>query len=583
MINRKLIVTLIVCSLLSVTVVSAFSPNSMLKIDWWSIDAGGGELVSAENRTLIGTVAQADASGMLATTSGQFGLTGGFNTMISTITEQFFPILLVAEPGYDNIHLTWNGTNNPNIAQYRVTRAAQRNGVFASINEGRRTYHYDESSLQAGQDYCYQVEALDAANDVLLKSNIACAAAGQISLWVSEVWAKPGTEALIPINIHNAESLQMAVGEVFIEFDSTVIEPVRVSKTALTASYEWTLAVTSDTEARITTNHPSPPSLYGRGALFWLHVNVLGVDGSESPINLKEFVTGVGGTAFYTPDNLTMPIPLVLTNSAFHAAESGAYRPGDVNGDSVVNSADARLALNIANRSVVPTSQQLRSGDINSSGGISAADASMIFFYAVNEYWPPVTPILRTSSISTISAAVSNVITAAGSSANMTISLSSVERLAGAEFVLAVDEAIISDFGTATTTGVLSDFGVAQRDLGNGLLYLSVAKDTEITGSGPILIVPLNVAADVPLGTTSPLTLLETRLNDSNGRDFEQSALQLQIERQDGMLTVGEPSTAVTLRDAGVVSGSSVSLLLIVSLLFTTIGVLFRKMRRGVR
>ena len=55
---------------------------------------------------------------------------------------------------------------------------------------------------------------------------------------------------------------------------------------------------------------------------------------------------------------------------------------GDLNGDGKVTAADARLALQIAAKTLKPTEYQLKVGDINGDGKITAADARSILMMA---------------------------------------------------------------------------------------------------------------------------------------------------------------------------------------------------------
>jgi hypothetical protein len=61
-----------------------------------------------------------------------------------------------------------------------------------------------------------------------------------------------------------------------------------------------------------------------------------------------------------------------------------------------------------------------------------------------------------------------------------------------------------------------------------------------ISGSGALVEVQFTATDDAAVGSTSPLNLAGVRLSDQYGRDFATSALQVDVNTANGVLTVEE-------------------------------------------
>jgi hypothetical protein len=57
----------------------------------------------------------------------------------------------------------------------------------------------------------------------------------------------------------------------------------------------------------------------------------------------------------------------------------------------------------------------------------------------------------------------------------------------------------------------------------------------------------LQIAPTATIGTITPLTLAEARLNDLSGRDLATSVLQQPVERRHGEVSIGSADTLVYL------------------------------------
>jgi hypothetical protein len=329
-----------------------------------------------------------------------------------------------------------------------------------------------------------------------------------------------------------------------LNYDGAPIELLDVAPTPLTADYAWTYAITSTptfSQARIAAAAgASPPTLYGRGSLFWLTFRVAGPLGAESPLDLKDLVAGMGGTSIYTPDDLLNPILLQLQDGVFHAVNG--YRLGDLNGDGVIQAVDAYVVLQIASGKLTPVDDQWAAGDVNGDGQVDAADATMILYYAVHGTWLP--PSATAAGVGAQSSApvvlsLDDVQGAPGQVVETSLRAENLADWAGGEIVMVYDTSVVAGITGVRTAGLTSNFTLRYHDEGAGLLRIALAGQTPISGSGALATLSLHIAPTASGYSRTPLSLAEAHLNDISGRDLAASALHTSVMRHPGQLQVG--------------------------------------------
>jgi len=514
-----------------------------LDLSWWTIDTGGDHDLTIGDYTLSDTIGQADASSLLVSQSTQYTLGSGFLAGAGSVSA-YTPIFLEAESGYVDIELIWNSTNDPNVTSYHISRAISGTVNYVPIGTTSSLFYFDnDASLVPNTTYCYQVEALHSDLTVILQSNTSCATLGQIELWTPEIGAGTGETAIVPIHIKNANGLSIAAGEIWLEYNSNVISPTSVANTPLTSGYTWDYNIVgsgSNAQIQIFTNESNPPALYGDGPLAWLYVEVIGTDGEFTALNLLEFVDDIGGTSIYSPDNLTTPIPLILTDGTFHAGDCTPYRLGDLNGNCLVEAVDGYIALGISSGLISPTPEQETSGDINGNGSVNAADASMIYFYAVNGYWPSLQlkSTLEAKITSVITVGLEEIESPVGVTVPITLNLTTISDWAGSEFVIAYDPVFITSITDFTLSGIAAGFNVSVNEENLGQLHIAIAQDSPVAGSGVIATMQVHVSPNAPVGQTSTIALASAQFNDVNGYDFATSVIQQQVIRENGYLYI---------------------------------------------
>jgi hypothetical protein len=450
------------------------------------------------------------------------------------------PIVLSADSGSSSIRLTWNPTNKPEVALYRISRSISTTvPSFTAIANVADTVFFDNAGLSSGNGYCYKVDALRADNQIVVTSNQACAIFGALELWIPEISAAPGSTAIVPVNIRNANGLQISSADIWIDYNGSVLQSVAISRTVLTEQYAWSSNVQDaglSKRIKIAAINSQAPMLYGNGSLFWLTFRVLGSSGNSTPLDLREFITGIGGSSMQGPDY--NDIPLILRDGTLVVANT--YILGDLNGNGVVQSVDALMALDIASGKLTPTWQQQMAGDVNGDGVISGADAAMILYYAANGQWP--TP----GSITARPARPQNLVVIKldnaqgrpGETIATTLRGENLFEWAGGDIIVTYDRTRIASITNVATTGIASGFQLSYRDDKNGQLRISLANVNPVSGSGAMATIRFQIANNAPPKSTATLALGSVKLTDLWGRDFATSSLQQVINKQNSQVTI---------------------------------------------
>ena len=188
-------------------------------------------------------------------------------------------IVLQAESGAANIALDWDLTEPLVVNKYRVTRNLIPSESTTMEDDLLDSYYIDyidsnhtgSNHRAIGETYCYQVEALNGQNVRLSTSNLACAKIGVLTLWAPTTTGKAGDSVTVPVNIRNASGLQLSDSDIWLGFDSALLQFEGVTATPLSQGYDWRADATIAGRLRInaTPHDPANPTvLYGAGPLF---------------------------------------------------------------------------------------------------------------------------------------------------------------------------------------------------------------------------------------------------------------------------------------------------------------------------
>ena len=148
-------------------------------------------------------------------------------------------------------------------------------------------------------------------------------------------------------------------------YDSRVLVPHSVEATGLSSGFLIMSNLSIRDTVKIAMVNPTGLSS-GQGSLVNLVFSVVPDVERESLLALSRFVLA---------DQTGKEIPSVVRNSL---AKVILGITGDINGDQIVNSADAILCLRFAALIQAPTEQERKAADFNKDGQINSADAILI-------------------------------------------------------------------------------------------------------------------------------------------------------------------------------------------------------------
>jgi hypothetical protein len=462
-----------------------------------------------------------------------------------TTTPAATPLVLAVQPGVDNVLLRWEPANSIAASQYRILRAVGDSATFSSLALTPEIFYIDTATVQPDTRGCYRVQAQRANGTVVATSNDACTAGQTLSLWVPHVEARLGDRVLVPVNIDNAHGLRLASSSIALDYDPRLLALRGVAPGVLSGGYDWYTSVSSSgdlAQVRVSSLSTQTPLLYGSGALFWLIFDVLPSDVISSPLNLREYVPGGGGSTIYTPANPSQPLPLMVLDGNLYVEPQQAYGRGDVNGDGAVTVADGAVAVRVASNMLQATARQLRAAAITGNGRVDAADGSAILRYAAQGSWPAAQ--LASSLAAPAAPAAPAVVRIndatgiQGALVQTTLQVSGAGAWAGGTFWLAYDPALVAGVVDVIPAGIAAGQHAAFDDPGTGLARIILSSAAPLAADGAIAQVTLRVGHSVPTGTTTPLALVAAALNDGNGQDYATSSLQTTVTPVSGTLHV---------------------------------------------
>jgi len=430
-----------------------------------------------------------------------------------------------ASAGQESINMGWNVENplSGDLDKYRLKRQAN-NGSFTTISTQTGSQYVDDDvALTPNTEYCYQVEALDSSNQVIGESHEACGEIGKLTLWIPDQIVPPNaTNVPVTINLANGNGLCIRALDIKVEYDANIVQPTgQVDKTVYTDGYAFEANTSTAGEVKISAIVGSNGcvDLFGPGSLFDLFFNVIGGEGTVSPLT---FITGLTGTVIYDNDDLFTPLQLALRDGTLTVGLS--FIRGDINGDEAVNAADAALALDIASEVLIPTDKQAAACDVNGDGVCNSADSSMILCFAAFQDWDQCGGTPSANNEVEVKIEPPSVVQRGGSFSAQ-VMITNGPELAGANFTFVYDPDKMTPT-SATLDTLTQEFEVESNHKAPGLFQVSIASDSEIGNNGVILKLNFNLSGN----ETSSIDFGAVTLNDGSGRDFETSALQKQIK-----------------------------------------------------
>ncbi|MCP4348556.1 MAG: hypothetical protein GY795_23990 [Desulfobacterales bacterium] len=444
------------------------------------------------------------------------------------------------QSGTDSVKLTWNPSTTPSLAGYNIYRSMSETGPYSKLNTEPITgdHYADNSDLTTSTTYYYYLTTLDTSGRESAPSDITSVVFGHVKLFIPDSRGKSGTQVILPVNIANADGLEMCAADIYVTYDSTVLSATEIQKTALSAGYEWDSNLSTPGTARAVIAAIEGETLFGEGSLFYVLFDVNGNTEDTSDLKFE-----ISGTYFYDCKNLIEPVPIDLDDAGIFTV-SPDFIMGDLNGDGIVNSDDAALAMDIAVGNAEPDEKQMNAGDINGDTRITSSDATLIRRIAESRPLIPDSPDIKRMAFksSPINVIIPKGIKLSASTGTwVPIDISNTADVAGADIILNYHPSLVAATNIRTTP-ITDNFDIRANTSHQGQARISLnARDGNglPADSGPLVEVEFTLQPDISTDVSSPLTLANVRLNDTYGRDFATSALQTDVNTVSGTLETG--------------------------------------------
>jgi len=430
----------------------------------------------------------------------------------------------------EDINVRWDldGPLSGELQQYKLYRSDDGENNYTLIATLTNTQYRDnDSSLISGTTYCYKVEALDQNGNVIGISDSDCARFGSLAIWVPDQTVDAnGTNIPVTINLANGNGLCVRALDIKLSYDQNIVQANgNVSPTIFTSGYAFEANTDTPGEVKISAViGQGCQELYGAGRLFDVFFDVTGSSGTTSTL---DFIEGLTATVIYDEDDLDNAVPLILQNGILTV--NSTFVRGDLNGDGVVNSADAALALDFASGVRTPTEQQQGACDVNGDEACNSADASLILCYAAHQDWTRCggsqSPTRANQNPDeTVSVKITQLSQTAPEKLRVAVELTNASSFAGGDFDFTYDASKMT-VNSVSLTSLTSGFEMQSNTQEAGILQVALASDDPIGSDGAILELEFNLN-----NGASSIDFASVTLNDMSGRDFTTSALQQQIE-----------------------------------------------------
>lgn len=453
------------------------------------------------------------------------------------------PTNLEAHAGVNSIALEWVPSANPAVTGYNVYRSSSANGSFSKITTSPvtgDTWTDSDAALLKDTTYYYYLKSV-AGNAESVPSNTASAKLGTVTLSIPYIKGPHGQNATVPVNIENANGMAICAMDVFVSYTPATLTISDVQRTILTLEYSFAENIVEPGVVKISlASAECGDLLYGPGTLFNLIFTVPGAVGATSPLTFD-----VVKTDLYVNEDFINKVPLNLVNGLFTVQP--AFVLGDLNGDGVVTSADAAIALQLAVEKrppYPPSTEQAVAGDVNGDGRINSADAALIMRIAAGLPLIPAKAavVAPLQGLAPVNMTIPNRNAGRGQALALPVQISSAAGVAGADLIVNFEPSVLIVTGVQSTA-LTSNFNVQWNVATPGALHISLSPKAGYegglsSGSGDFVTINFAVSSTAPLGSKSPVTLAAVRLSDTYSRNYKTSALQTDVTVQNGVMTI---------------------------------------------
>ena len=460
---------------------------------------------------------------------------------------------LRAEPGGNQVTLAWEPVVHANLTAYAIYRSEDYGWNFDYLGETGDTTFTDTDVVT--KDYWYAVAAVDTLGNLGPATDAAYALANTVRIWIPQVTAPVGDELRVPINFGNARGIAPKSLLFKVAYDPAMLEAVDnggmplVEPTILSQDLDY--AVTDETGIlSIISVDEQATVVGGEGRFFDLFFTVKEGAQDCSTLSLNEVIV---------LDDTDTPVNTMKEAGAF--CVSGEEMWGDVEGDGDVDYEDAYLVLDFSVKAAEPTERQWRVGNLNGDSLLDSADAVLIMRLAnEQDINPPAGKWARKSFTDTErSFAMADLEVAQDASFELPVNLSELGGLTGADLVFTWPANDLQFDGASLGTALSGYEGVIQD--GPGYVRISLVGSSALGASGLAGLLTLEfTATGVPSNSLNPAPIVRLNYAEVKGAYGDSYRWYGELLRAEAKVTItsdcegqcgGSGNLSGTVTDAG--------------------------------
>ena len=449
-----------------------------------------------------------------------------------------------AAAGADEVQLWLSVNREPDLAGYNIYRDVNDGQGLVLLNDNplEDTEYHDKEAVQYA--VCiYRVSAVDTeGNEGALSDPVELDPQRLVAL-PADVRGEAGKDVRVPINLKNVWGVNPQGIALKFAYDPALVASsqeegtIRVEPTAISRNVQFSSDVSESGIVNITSTSVSGDPLHGEGHLFdvYLPLRTDAPQNQCSPVGLTEAV-------FFDIDGHQRVTDISDSGQLCVTSEC---KQGDLDGNGMVDSADATMALQIAVEAIDPTECQRTAGDINGDGVIDSADALLILRLSTG------LPLNPTGPDGTPSAVIRHVRIAEahagpGGTAVVPVTLSDAGGLTGFDLKVAYsndpDLVLLDKVTAGVLTGTGSEIGTNHEEGFMQVSMIAPAPLAQTAGEGVLAELRFQVAETAPVGEEFPIKLSDIQLKGQYGDSVDWYAT---IERVDGVIVVDNPTILV--------------------------------------
>lgn len=295
-------------------------------------------------------------------------------------------------PGAASNIIRWEPSPSKDVIGYYLHKVEQPTKESKRISEKLivGNYYKDDTIIQ-GEVVQYYVNAVDNDKNISepseLSNPVMC---GSLSFLMPDLNCPPNKEFVVPVFISNAFNLTPVFFEMYISYDTNILQFVKLEKTFISANVPFQIMYcnqepcSNSTLGQLIIHGPvqgmNYENLSGMGVLFKLRFSskANATVGTKTLIEFKDSISPQNAPIrIYSANNLEVPVTINNMRSS-EVTINPQYLQGDFNNDGLINRQDLVLAIRYLNSFGVISQIVLLIGDLNKDGIFDSLDISLL-------------------------------------------------------------------------------------------------------------------------------------------------------------------------------------------------------------